>query len=223
MTPVLLAFDESKFATQKEGAEILINEVQNIVDTFNAFGFEPLKNNELHTLFFNPNELLFDKVTKGQPISISGIEIDKVKAMEFIKKPEGYETFESKKSNVVKKVQDIGTDYHLKNAKTFSKDNIKNVFEIDVKGIVSIKQIIFDELKRSNELYATSPEAVKMYELAVMVCEKCKEPEISEAVRNNGDGLHKVIKGLFKEHVHGKEPSIDITAILKYNQPGYKF
>lgn len=224
MNKVLLSFDESNFSIQKEGIENCLPEIQKAVNEFNAFGYEPLTNDELQRLFTETNDLFFDKITKGQPLSIGGLDIDKTKALEIIKKPTGFESLIKSIADATKALQDAATDYKLQGLKIFSIRTIQSFVELNAENIVVVKSGVLDELKKLNELYAQTPVAIKLHELAVLVAEKCKDAEIANVLKSNPDGISKVIKSLFKQHSFGSaDVIIDVDAIAKYNKPGYKY
>lgn len=223
MQPVLVNFKQSNFNLQKEGLAILLNDFKSIVKAFNSFGYEPLKSNELQRLFNDIKGLVFDKVTKGQNISIGEIEIEKEKAIEFIKKPEGLNELINQVSTFIQSFSFCVNNYNLRGVSSFSIASIDEIFNIDSNNDVFLSTQLLEKFEYSNKQHVEQPIALKLFELAKMIKEKCSDEDLKQLIKYESDGIGKIVKHIFHDHTYGStDIYINIDHILKYNQPSFK-
>jgi hypothetical protein len=69
--------------------DLVKQELQEAVNSYNRLGLEPLNNREFERLFTDTESLMFDKFSDGKPM-LAGLEVNKRKAMDLINKPAGY-------------------------------------------------------------------------------------------------------------------------------------
>lgn len=221
----LLSFNQALYETQINQIECYIEDIQEVVNAYEKLGFGSLQKDELHLLFTQPANLVFDKITKGKPLSIGDTMIDKVKAIEIVKKPDGYESLLNAIQKAVSTLKNSDNNNRvLKLAKSFDVSQVSEFFELSIEGKVIVKNSIYDRLKEQNKNYATSERAIKLFELGQLLIEKCQDSILAELVKNDPDGLPHVLKSILNEKRDGQPAvSINIDQILKYNSPSYKF
>ncbi len=130
-------------------------------------GFAPLTVDEYSRLFKEKDELLFDKMTNGEEVSIAGLKVHKHKAIEILQKPQGYQEFMTCYESTL---QLLASGNHLGNRLNAS--TVIDQFELNEDGKVVIKQSFIEQLEKRVKKFATSEKAKKMYLLADGIIEK---------------------------------------------------
>lgn len=72
---------------------VLLPELNKILEAFTAMNIGVLDFETFKKAIINPEEIVFDMLTKGEPVTIMGFAVDKKKAMEIIVKPIGFDNF----------------------------------------------------------------------------------------------------------------------------------
>lgn len=210
MQDVLIAFDESHYKRQIAHLESVAGIIQNVVDTYNTLGLPSLESKELQTLFSDTVSLVFDKMTNGQSmLSIAGIEVDKIKAMDIIIKPVGYDDLLNTVANTKHTFTQIGVN--------FVSSHIANTFEL-IDDVVTIKASKDAELQKQNKSYATTERAKSMLALAQAFIAKVDELGLREVIEANPNGAANTLNRLLEDE--GRPPlRIDTKGVLIYNDP----
>ncbi len=89
-TPVLLFDNEQERSSLTAIYNSAKDDAQSVLNLYNGLGLTALTSAEFPRLFNDTPALIFDKLTGGNGLSISGIQVDKNKAIDIIVKPDGY-------------------------------------------------------------------------------------------------------------------------------------
>ena len=90
---VLMKIDKRLIAQYNEQYSVLLPEMNQVLTAYEAMGIGHLDSETLRNAVNSPEEFVFDKMTKGEPVTIMGFAVDKAKAIEIIVKPNGYNSF----------------------------------------------------------------------------------------------------------------------------------
>lgn len=152
---VLIKFNETAFDDKKSIYDLLCNDVQNVVDTFKGLNVDLLPT-ELHNLFCNTDELLFDKLTVGKDITLAGLKVSKAKALEIIEKPLGYNTL----ITAIKQCLHNFSQHEgmLHNTK-INAQSICDYFILNDEGVIVLNERFIKRLRESYSFYAITERA----------------------------------------------------------------
>lgn len=202
--PVLIHVSQEEKIRVQTKYEDTMEALQSVLDKYNAITLKdsegeplsiaPLTKEEFPTLFADPESVLFEKLTGGNPIVISGIELDAKKALEIIKKPAGYVDF----LEALKHLQHLSTEPNnnilvgCNNSST-----VQCYFTIDGNGsTVELAQKALDEIEKAGKHYARTDKAIAMYEFTKEAIElfKSKGLDKSFGVIGSADAIITVLK-----------------------------
>lgn len=156
MKGTLISFDERNYKTAKEDFESKTSLLQQIVAAYNVLNLPALSTQEFYSLILNPTEVVFDKMTGGEPVSIAGLHVDKKKAFELLIKPTGYDALLSTIESVFAQLK---TNFWLFKNTPVNKNNVSRFFELDSDGNVSMISALDEQVKEYYTYYATSDAA----------------------------------------------------------------
>lgn len=212
MKAVLLHFNERKFNEHLSTFEPALNALNLIYNgAFEVLHVTELSQKEFINLVNAPLETLFDILTQGKPVQIAGMELDKVKALELIKKPNGFDEFKSL-------IIDFrSTPHHA---------HVFNNIKIENSQVVLTDEFLKQE-KRAFEIWASTDDSINAYKFASGIIE----------LANNIFGEDKIdINRLVSNFIESKSynPSfgtvnptnakiinrLNHNTISKYGQPG---
>lgn len=140
--------------------EMVKQEVQEAVNSYNRLGLEPLTNEEFAQLFNDTENLMFDKFTDGKPM-LAGMEVDRKKAMELIKKPDGY-------VQMIKEIADVleigkAGKSDGQNRATISVAKIHGYFELHDGRNVAYAQKLDEKLNNIGKTFARTQQTADVY------------------------------------------------------------
>lgn len=174
-TPVLIWVDKVAKNDISQKFETIKNELQKVLDAYNSIrstnpenGKEPtslpiLETQEFVDLFEAKETLLFDKLTKGNGIIVSGVALNKTKALEIIEKPEGWEPL----VKMLEALNTIPKDGHaLSHVRSyFTSSTITKYFIVSEDGqTIGYSEAYNSYLEGVGKHYAKSPKAIAMHE-----------------------------------------------------------
>jgi hypothetical protein len=208
MKPVLISFNEQLYKQKIAAFETYASIMQKVVETFAALTLPALTIIDLQSLFHDPVSMVFDKMTNGQPVSIAGLQVDKIKAMELLIKPGGYEELldtvaESKKAIA----------HHQYDFARFNISSIADCFDM-VDGAILLKPLKEAELKESCNAYAKTDNAKKMLAFTQTIVDKANELGVRNLIHAH----------TFKYILSGIDPekdqlTVNPDAIVRFNDP----
>lgn len=214
MPDVLLSFDENKSIASKNAIQSIgVNVIQPIVNSYATLNIAVLNADDLQPLFKDPEGFIFDKMTGGS-LMLGGVEADRTKAIELLKKPEGYDNF-------VQLIKDAIAD--LKGRLLFpgnypvTPDNIDSYFELDGENTVVFKQEMKDKIEAGCKRYAKSDLAKSMLEFAQEIIDKHDELELGDYTKSIGSGLQHVIANIINWKYGSSTLTVNSEAIEKLN------
>jgi hypothetical protein len=210
---ILISYNENDYLNAEAHLQnIGLIHIQEVVNDYLKLGVGTLYPAEFSRLFKQPIELIFDKITGGE-LAISGIKVDKKKAIEIIDKPNGYQIFLDKLSNTMSYLttQSIAGLY-----RTVTVENLTTFFVLNESCEVKINDDIKAPLQNSFKKYATSIKAKKLYEFSRAVIDKYNELEICTVIAGRGDSIGGILNDLI-ETKYGKGIEIRESGILSYN------
>jgi hypothetical protein len=210
-SPVLICFNESGFNEQIEH----LNEGQKLINSllkcYSEMGLEPMSKEDFKRLFVEPETLVFDKLTKSEPLVLQGLELHKDKAIELLKKPNGYEAFTRQLSVTISEIQKESV-----NNVPVTSQTICHYYELDDNGEAILKEAKVAHIRKQYEQYAESEIAIKMHSLAKVILEKANELGIMNKVVTHPGNISAIVSSLFEVYT-GKPPIINIKTIQRYN------
>lgn len=125
---------------------------QKVVNRFTNLGIIP-NENDLQIIFENPKAYIVDMLTKGEKLTLQGVNIEKEKIFDLIEKPNGTE-------EVIKELlEDI-------NNERFQYDTISQAYNyIIVKNVVMYSDEFLKRIERENSVYIENKNQQKGFEL----------------------------------------------------------
>lgn len=213
MPDVLLSFDENKSVASKNAIQSIgVNVIQPIVNLYATLGIALLNADDLQPLFKDPEGFVFDKMTGGALI-VGGVETDRTKAIELLKKPDGYDSF----IQLIKEaIADLKGRLLFPGNYPVTPDNIDEYFELSENTVV-FKQSMKDKIEASCKRYATSDLAKNMLLFAQEIIEKHDDLELGDFTKNIGSGLKHVIGNIINWKYGSSTLTVNTEAIERLN------
>ena len=211
---ILLSFDTHKYQQEKRAYEQFIPEIQSVVDAFKALGLEDIKSEELGMLFIKTEELVFDKMTQQNTLSLNGMEVHKHEAMKLIKKPQGYENLLSLIKNTTARMENAVQHTAIDK---FPLSHLNRTYELNSNCEVILKASKNEELQEHNKKYAKSDKAKKLTELANVIIEECKDPFLSQLISVYPNGLGALLNSILKSKHGEKGVTLNVDEIVRLN------
>lgn len=215
MSDILISYDETNYLNEVARLEsIASTTLQPFINAYLALGVGTLLPTEFATLFQNPVDFIFNKMTGGVLV-ISGIPIIKSKALEIIAKPVGYDNFLVLYNTTV----NVLGQYKIMNLYTpITPGNIATFYILTIGGQVQFNIAIEGTLQNSFKKYLTSDRAKVLYTFAQAILDSYNTLQINKFTPNemSGESVGKFINELLIT----KSPlAIDlrIDGILKFN------
>jgi len=143
----------------------VIPRIQNIVDLYDALGFDNLTPAEFPRLFNDLPRLVFEKTTGGT-LSIGGIPVNPAAAIQMIAKPEGYEALEAAIAQLDADAKADKFSASLDRKAQFYLPNITGYFVLEENNTVQLSPTLKTQLDRQFKWYATTEKQIG----AVEVC-----------------------------------------------------
>lgn len=209
----LIFFDERRYRDEKTVFEYFIPEIQKVVDAYNSLELEPLKSTELEMLFVQTDEFIFDKMTAKQPLLLNGMKVNRHEAIKLLKKPDGYEDLILLISRVRAKIDGGNQHQYLKTTLT----QLNSSYELNNNSEVIFKASKDEELQRLNKKYATTAIAKKLFDLANLIIDECKEDQALSSIVKNGR-IMDVLSSCILTSPYTGQLGVNIREILSYNQ-----
>lgn len=128
---------------------------QKFIDRYKAISILPeLQTEDLINLMRNPRSLILTKLTKGETLSVGGIQLSSEKVFELLDKP----------VEVDQLINDIES---LREDSSYMNHHYRNIenFEIE-KGKLQIKKSLVEEITERNSKYISSDDQFKALEIA---------------------------------------------------------
>lgn len=147
----LIFTDNNSYQEAKRQFTNAISIIQSVVDAYNAMPIDNLTTNELNRAFADYDSLIFDKLTAGQPVVLSGLTLNKSKAMAIMEHPAGYAAFVTALLIAQDKLPGM----------RIAPTNPQAYFQIDVNGVVQISSALDAQLLESYKYYTRSTRAEK--------------------------------------------------------------
>lgn len=169
----LLSFQKFNYERQVGQLERLTERMYDVMVAYNTMQLSEITINDFKPLFSNPAEFVYDKITDGKDVSIAGLKIDKLKAMEIIHKPTGYAEFLSIADGIKKWLSAQLPSISFE--KITSLNKLFDLYELDELGMIMIKKSVVDRIRLKNEIYAESELAKDVLNFAEKVCELLNE------------------------------------------------
>lgn len=144
---------------------------QTVLDAYNSMELDALTAQELPLLFTDTKSLIFDKVTGGE-VSISGVKLDKSKAIEIIAKPTGYDELLASIDQFGEKCIVGFTDPYGNASLRTRKEQVAQFVTIDGNGVLVYTAYTQNQISKAGKYYAKSDRAKAEYEFAQAVANK---------------------------------------------------
>ncbi len=173
----LIFTDNNSYQEAKRPFTNAISIIQGVVNAYNAMPIDNLTTNELNRAFADYDSLIFDKLTADQPVVLSGLTLNKSKAMAIMEHPAGYAAFVT----AVLIAQDKLTSMRI------APTNPQAYFQIGANDIVEISPVLDAQLLEANKYYTRSTRAEKEKAFAEAVVSAFNANDI--AVYYSGSGL----------------------------------
>ncbi|WP_315814073.1 hypothetical protein [Paraflavitalea speifideaquila] len=93
MEKVLIEFREGSYRSQIASFEAAADLIQEVVTFYLASGLPPLTTNCLYRLFKEPEALLLDKMTDGQPIVVGNVQLCRKRLSSYYKSQKGMTSY----------------------------------------------------------------------------------------------------------------------------------
>ncbi|MEP7317122.1 MAG: hypothetical protein ABI921_00215 [Panacibacter sp.] len=187
---LLIHFDEQKFSNAKNAYNNMLPFLQNAVDGFNEMALSPLSDTDFKKLFTNAEELVFEKMTGGQDVSIAGLKVDKIKAMEIIKKPDGYDVFMNILNGILHDLKHPVSSF----IQGIQPVNIGEIYQLNNDGQVIVKETFIQVLEKRCKTFVTTDKAIKVFALCTTIIDKCNELDLMEMIQRNPNGFNGFIR-----------------------------
>lgn len=215
MPDVLLSFNEAKSTAAKNAIQSIgQNVIQPIVDLYQTLGVPVLNTDDLKPMFKDPEGFIFDKVTGGGTLHINGQAVDRMKAIELLKKPAGYDSFILLLNS---SIEDLKGRLLFPDNYPVTPDNIDLYFELAEDNTVVFKQSMQDKIDASYKRYAKSDLAKNMVEFAQAIIDKHDELDLGSVTKNVGGGLKHIIGKLINWEYGSATLSVNNESIEKLN------
>jgi hypothetical protein len=225
MSDILISNNTSKYSSIIYSLEKTGEVLQEIVTTYNFLGLLPLNSEDFFNLISNPAELVFDKMSNGEDISIGGLKVDKQKAIEIILKPKGYNELLAKIEEIFKRISESEYWISYKNIPV-TKQNVQKFYVIN-NGSISINSTCNLEIKELCKLYAKSDASKQAYSLATSLISVFNEHDTKNLIRDLGKrSIGEFINELFgidSSHNANSKATFEINPdnIDSYNRNNY--
>lgn len=214
MPDVLIQFDEAHYNLAVDNYETVVEDIQEVVTAYNLLNFAPLTTQELHKLFTGFEDLMFDKMTEGQPVSIGAFKLNRKKALEILDKPNGYETLAHK----VAEVKQRFNERHLVDSnRPFAVHMISFVYEIAGDGKLSIKPNFLQALHNRYKILAKSDAAKQVFAFVQAVKKAYEDHEINKCGDIRGNGLTGFLNEVLPWRYEGSTLTIDAKKVAAFN------
>lgn len=213
---VLVNFDESGYLNECNNLDNGLIIIKPLIEKYNALNFGKVTNKEFKIFFSNTDieGFIYDEITSGKPIQINGLEINKNKAFEMLKKPVGYEGFINQLSSTIEQLNIV----ILYGNHPLHKSIVTDYYEINNDGEVIIKDSVLTSLKSKFMFYATSDVAIKIVDLVNTIIDKCNDEALKKISLGNPNGFARFLSDLFNTEHYNKAPSLNLKAISHYNR-----
>ncbi|PZP44846.1 MAG: hypothetical protein DI598_14070 [Pseudopedobacter saltans] len=205
-TPILIWEDLSERERIRAKYETIKSELQKFLDNYNKIEVPDLQDpslkrklavltsDEFAELFRMHETILFDKLTNGEGIIVSGVALNKAKALEIIEKPEGW----SMLVDSIEELKSISPNGNpLSNLRGFfSFNTIKDMFIVDSNGSgIDYSEQCNKMIEATGKQYAKSEKAIAMYEFAKEAIALFKEKGLDRTFGIKGaDAMSSVLK-----------------------------
>lgn len=210
---VLIYTDTSSYELLRRDLDTIAAKAQQIVDLYNIMELEPLVTADLPLLVTNPAQIVFNKVTGGAPVTIGGLIIDPVKAMEILQKPVGYTDFIAAAQGLPTWFKEAvfasGASYHV--------NQFFKSCEIDESGNVQVTAAADAKLVEQSKKYATSDRAVKSVALGNAVLAALEAQGLLETLKNNPNGIAGFFDEILEISRPGRNVQLNVKGILRLN------
>lgn len=213
---IIMGFDEYEYNILRDQYNSVGEQLQNVIIDYNVLGLPPLTSDEFVKLIEKPQDLVFDKMTNGEPVSIAGLKVDKTKAIEILQKPVGYQMLIDR----VESIQRNGLFDRQTSNKLVQYKAVKEWFELK-EGNVIIKESADKVLKERFQSFAETDNAKNMLAFATGILALSDSCGVTELLNANPDGIWMVVKHIIKGG-EGKPFQIDIKMISRYNDPLFR-
>ncbi len=204
---VLIYFDQEGYNMKKSQLGIVAGYLQQAVTAYNTLGLSALNQADFIRLFNQPIDLIFDKMTGGNPVLIGGLPVDKSKAIEILAKPIGYDNLITTINNVIAQMKDAQNTYP---------SIIQYAFQLDVSGNVVILATYDLSLQEQYKRYATSDTAIGLNTLALSIVDQINTFNLMDKAKNNPNGFGRFIADLYETR-YGQVPTINWRTIIEFN------
>lgn len=206
---VLLSFDQNNYNRQSANLSKAAAYLQTAVTAYNGLNLPALTTADFYSICSDPIDLIFDKMTGGNPVLIGGLSVDKTNAINILAKPQGYDALLAILTGL--------PDYFMKNLIiALNPSIIPTAFELDGNGNVIIIPAYDQALQESNKRYATSDKAIALYNLANSIVDQLTTGNLLQSAITYPNGFGRFIGELFESR-YGQQPTINAKAILPFN------
>jgi hypothetical protein len=168
MENLLIEFNQEKYNSDISSLQQIIEKMNEVIQTYNAMGIDTYSHEDFNGLFFNTENLIFEKIMKDKPAEVFGLKIDKKKFWdEYLVKPKGYydliaaiESFKKLVSIKLKYFEEA-TSYKI----------YLSFFEQLPNGNFEIKKSVLDKIKSKYETYVYSEKGKLAFKFATLIKE----------------------------------------------------
>ena len=204
MKKVQVSFKQREFDAEVESYSILLPLFNQVLNDYKEMGLPQLTLSDFRALLNNPDSLIFEKMTQGQPMEVNGFKIAPEKAFNMLEKPNGYEQLVSAISAVNK---EINSNWHLQNVV------IEN-------GEIVLNPAFLEKIKGRHTVYVTSEQQLKAYQFTESVKEAAKEcfGDIGPMLDINLNGKQ-IIQTI--NDANGRRYVTDFGVVTNFGEPGF--
>lgn len=204
---VLLYFDQGNYNAKKVQLEAVAGYLQQAVTAYNVLGLAALNQADFVRLFNQPIDLVFDKMTGGQPLLIGGLPLNKDQAIAMLTKPGGYD-------NLISTINTVIAD--MKNQQQTHPSIIQYAFQLDGSGNIIIGAAYDLSLQEQYKRYATSDTAIGMNQLYTSIISQITTLGLMDKATQYQSGFGEFISSLFESR-YGKAPTLNWKKIIEFN------
>lgn len=197
------------FASQfKKNWDLTKNEVQKVIDLYNVTGLPALNSADLHGLFNDTENLLYDKLTGNEKAHLTigtgtdrgHLAIDRTKAMEMLIKPNGYNELLQGITAAIKVLKNPfapGAAFDVR----INPEQIKDCFVIDENGALQFTDNVSNEIEEAGKIYVKTEKGQAVYSFLQKVTDAYFECGLDKfkgvpSVRTlPGEMISKIIEG----------------------------